>query len=162
LIQYESAFPGGSDDVRRLFREYQSVLGVDLGFQGFEEELATPRGAYAPPRGTLLLACAGSETLGCVGVRPLDTGRCEMKRLYVAARRTWAGPRPATVRAIAFARASDYQEMVLDALPQMAEAGRLYAALGFTECVAYYENRLPGTRYLSLALVPGKAREERR
>ena len=153
MIVEEGRSPQAIETIRRLFREYQIALGVDLCFRDFEEELATLPGAYAPPRGTLLLAMNEGEAIGCVGVRPFDTGRCEMKRLYVrpAGRGRGLG-RQLTERAIAFARAADHKEMLLDTLPQMAEAGRLYAALGFADCAAYYENPLPGTRYMRLAL----------
>ncbi|MFN0041551.1 MAG: GNAT family N-acetyltransferase [Burkholderiales bacterium] len=145
--------PQAIETARHLFREYQTSLGVDLCFQGFEEELATLPGAYVPPRGTLLVAMQDEEALGCVGVRPLDSSRCEMKRLYVKPEGRGQGlGRQLAERAIAFARAAGYREMLLDTLPQMAEAQGLYAALGYTECAAYYENPIGGARYLALTL----------
>ncbi|MEK7716379.1 MAG: GNAT family N-acetyltransferase, partial [Pseudomonadota bacterium] len=68
---------------RVLFEEYAAWLGIDLSFQGFPAELATLPGLYVPPQGKLLLAFVDSEATGCVALRPLEGGICEMKRLFV-------------------------------------------------------------------------------
>src|SRR5437762_6804309 len=80
-------------EVKRLFHEYAESLDYDLCFQSFEQELAGLPGAYAPPSGTILLACSGDQIGGCVALRALSDGACEMKRLYLRpeARGTGAG-----------------------------------------------------------------------
>ena len=139
---------------RHLFQEYAASLDVDLCFQGFAAELAALPGEYASPRGTLLLAWAGEEPLGCVGLRPEGRdGVAELKRLYVRpSGRGMALGRRLTEAAIAFARAAGYAQVCLDTLPSMGSAQRLYESLGFRDTQAYRFNPVAGTRYLRLAL----------
>lgn len=139
--------------VRALFREYEQSLGVDLCFQGFAQELASLPGAYAPPRGRLLLALDGAEPVGCVALRPLGDDVCEMKRLYLrpTLRGRGAG-RQLAERIIAEARAIGYRAMRLDTLPAMKDAIAMYERLGFRPIAPYYANPVPGTRYLERAL----------
>jgi GNAT superfamily N-acetyltransferase len=155
---------------RALFVEYAQWLKVDLCFQGFEEELAALPGAYAPPRGRLLLAGAPDTAFACVALRPLlDGAGCgcgdgrreapietlagEVKRLYVQPphRREGWGERLARAL-IDEARAIGYRELKLDTLDWMAPARALYAGLGFRECAPYYRNPLAGVVYMSLSL----------
>ena len=141
--------------LRALFREYVESLGVDLGFQGFEEELARLPGEYAPPAGRLLLALDRGEPAGCVALRPLEPGVCEMKRLYArpAYRGTGLGRRLAE-RVVLEAREAGYRTIRLDTLPGMEAARRLYQTLGFRPIGAYRYNPIPGTAFLELELVP--------
>ena len=147
----------GDQDIaaaRRLFRAYADWLGVDLCFQGFEQELAGLPGAYAPPHGRLLLAKAGGEVAGCVALRPLDPRICEMKRLYVVPGFAGAGiGRRLAERVIGEARGIGYRAMRLDTLPErMPAAQHLYRALGFCEIPPYYHNPMEGVAMLELQL----------
>lgn len=146
--------------VRDLFREYAEWLGVSLCFQGFEAELAELPGAYAPPRGQLLLARMGRIIVGCGALRPLDRHTCEMKRLYVrpAARGRGVG-RALAEALIGEGRAAGYKRMRLDTLrtAPLAAANALYDRLGFSEIPAYYPNPLPDVRYLELDLEASSA-----
>jgi putative acetyltransferase len=138
---------------RELFREYQAALGVDLEFQDFSAEVAGLPGEYAPPRGRLILARREGVVAGCIALRPLDGGACEMKRLYArpAFRGTGLG-RLLAERLIADAREIGYEIMYLDTLPSMTGAQRLYEKLGFRDVEPYRFNPVAGTRFMALTL----------
>jgi len=138
-----------SDDIehcRRLFRAYSTWLNVDLCFQDFEGELAALPGSYVPPRGRLLLAKAGAEIAGCVGVRPLEDNICEMKRLWVEPGFEGRGIGRGLAEAIVdIGRELGYKAMRLDTFPnRLKAAGHIYNTLGFKEIPDYYHNPLDG------------------
>nr|NDG60773.1 GNAT family N-acetyltransferase [Betaproteobacteria bacterium] len=76
------------EQVRALFLEYAASLQIDLGFQGFEQELLELPGEYALHRGgALLLARVDGQAAGCGAMRAFPdadySNACEMKRVYV-------------------------------------------------------------------------------
>ena len=141
-------------EARKLFREYEKWLGLDLCFQGFEEELKSLPGKYAKPDGRLFLASVNSASAGCVALRKLETDVCEMKRLYVREEFRGSGlGRILIEKLIEEARLIGYRKMRLDTLPvKMPKAVKLYKHYGFAEILPYYENPHKDTLFLELDL----------
>ncbi len=143
--------------VRELFREYQRSLDVDLGFQGFDEEVRTLPGEYQAPYGALLLALVDGRPAGCCALRPLPgsdyPNACEMKRLYV--RPVLRGQRlgrQLVEQTLLLAQQAGFDTMLLDTLSDMEAARALYQDCGFVEVAPYYHNPLPGAHYLKAEL----------
>jgi ribosomal protein S18 acetylase RimI-like enzyme len=139
--------------IKQLFQEYGDSLGIDLGFQGFEQELEGLPGAYAGPRGRLVLAWKDTQAVGCVAMRPLDDHTAEMKRLYLKPDSRGEQLGHKLVEHICQeARRAGYARICLDTLPGMTSAQRLYQSLGFVQILPYTFNPIAGTKYLSLDL----------
>jgi putative acetyltransferase len=140
-------------EIRALFEEYARSLDIDLGFQGFDKELAGLPGVYARPTGCLFLAVMVDRSVGCVGVRRLDGEICEMKRLFVRPEARGAGVgRALAEAAVAFGRTAGYRAMRLDTLSTMVAARALYRQLDFREVAPYRYNPIPGALFMELAL----------
>jgi carbonic anhydrase len=149
----------GADDhvelehVRQFFRNYAAWLGVNLDYQDFGEEMASLPGAYAAPAGRLFFATFEGRPAGCVGIRPTSDGVCEMKRLYVEPEMRGNGiGRQLALAAIKAAKALGYRKVMMDTLPAMRIAVKLYRELGFKEAPAYYPTPVEGTLFLALDL----------
>ena len=141
------------DAVRDLLLEYAEALAFNACFGGFDEELLALEHFYRPPAGILLLARNGADNAGCVGIRKIDAGACELKRLYVRPRFRRVGlGRVLALEAIARARAAGYRRVCLDTLPAMLEARALYASLGFAPCVPFYDSCATGGDCFELLL----------
>ena len=143
--------------VRALFLEYGESLDFDLCFQGFDRELEELPGEYAAPRGRILIAEEEGRTVGCVALRDLGEGVCEMKRLYVRPdfRRNGSG-RELAEEIVAIAMQEGYRKMRLDTLASMKAAITLYTAMGFSEIESYRFNPVCGAVCLELNLAGGE------
>ena len=139
---------------KEIFREYESWLGLDLCFQGFEDELKNLPGKYAAPDGRLYLADVDGAIAGCIALRPLGRTICEMKRLFVKERFRGRNIGKLLIeRVIEDARTIGYKAMRLDTFPpKMAKAVQLYESYGFRKIPPYYDNPNDGVLFMELKL----------
>ena len=106
----------------------------------FAEELDNLPGKFAEPAGRLLVAEEDGKIAGCVALRDLGDGACEMKRMFVYPEFHGRGVGQLLGRAlIGEAKAIGYRKMLLDTGPQQREAQALYRKLGFKDIEPYYE-----------------------
>ena len=148
------------EEIRALFQEYTALLLEKepafqqyLDLQHYDRETARPEDKYGLPEGRLYLARWDGAAAGCGALRKLDGGSCELKRLYV--RPAFRGHRIGEAlleRLIGDARVIGYRHMLLDTLPALDSALRLYRRFGFHEIPRYNDSPLASTIYLGLDL----------
>jgi carbonic anhydrase len=84
---------------------------------------------------------------------PDSEGVCEMKRLYVTPEERGHGVGATlALAAIKAAKEIGYRKLMLDTLPNMRMAVKLYRELGFTEAPSYYQTPVEGTMFMALDL----------
>jgi ribosomal protein S18 acetylase RimI-like enzyme len=131
--------------VRELFIEYARLVDEPCCFADFEREVAALPGDYR-----LFLA---DEAAGCVALRLLAPDTAEMKRLYVRSAHRGRGlGRALAEAAIGAAREAGCARIVLDTLPKMRAAQKLYGELGFKPIGPYLSNPTPGALCFELSL----------
>lgn len=168
----EARFPQDLEVVTELFTVYAKSLGIDLSYQNFEHELASLPGKYSSSNGgALFVVCVPSpnpsstasnssskspnqQVIGCVCIRAFNPPDiCELKRLYIAPESRGLGAgRMLLEAAIIEAKNLGYKEMLLDTLPSMVAARRMYRAFGFEEVEKYYESPIEETSFMRLML----------
>ena len=148
------------ETVRELFAEYTQMLADNdpvvrkyLSMQSYEDELAHLSKKYGRPEGRLYVAFDGKEPAGCIALRDMGEGRCEMKRLYVRPEYRKQGlGKLMSERIIREAREERYHSMFLDTLEWLEPAIGLYQNLGFVEIESYNDNPMDRAIYMRLDL----------
>jgi len=139
------------DKVKLLFKEYTDFLGIDLGFQNYDEEFRNLPGDYGPPSGRLYIAEYDGQLAGCIAMHPYGDAGCEMKRLYVRPEFRGKGIASALIgKIVSDAGDLGYQSIVLDTLPFLHDSIALYRKLGFYEIEPYRFNPVEGSLYFRL------------
>jgi len=148
-----ATFPDDKGSVLSIWREFIANSPVNLDYQGYDEEFRGLPGKYGQPKGCVLLADNAGEIDGCLALRQVTSGICEMKRLYVRphARGGRLG-HSLVARLIAEARLMGYREMRLDVMQESVSARNLYQTFGFAAADPVSSNPMPGASFLGLAI----------
>lgn len=141
-------------EVKQLFLEYAASLDLDLSFQDFASECETLPGKYGEPDGALLIMRVDGKAAGCIALRNIADGICEMKRLYVRDAYRGLGLGKILIQAVMEKAAQlQYAYIRLDTLPSMAKAQTLYRSFGFYEIEPYVFNPIEGTKFMEAKLL---------
>lgn len=149
-----------ADEVRELFAEYMDMLLTGdptfagyLTIQNYDDELKDLSRKYGLPDGRLYLAYWNGEAVGSIALRKIDNESCELKRMYVkpAFRRNGIA-KTLVMRLISDAREIGYRHMLLDTLPFLQTAIRMYKNIGFYEIERYNNSPMDTSIYMKFDL----------
>lgn len=149
-----------SDEIRKLFLEYTDMLIQNdpdfaeyLKIQHYNSELEHLEDKYGLPYGRLYIVKVENKIAGCIGLRKIDKDSCEMKRLYI--RPAFRGNKIANKLVeliIDDAKKIGYKNMLLDTLPFLKSAIKLYKKFGFYEINKYNNSPMDKSIYMKLDL----------
>ncbi len=143
-----------ADFLKKELREYAGLPWLVQYYLDFEEETANLRDTYNQPEGFLLLACYEGQPAGCVALRRLSDGICEMKRLFVRQEYRRNGIGTALCEAlIEYAKRIGYAHMRL--ATALKPPNRLYRSLGFKQIAPFRDipGEIKGVVYMELVLI---------
>jgi putative acetyltransferase len=153
IVYKKAATAQEYEEGRGLFLEYADSLHYDLCFQGFEEEVKAIDSQYSEPAGALLLAYQDDRAIACAGIRRFDEGVAELKRMFVLPHfRGQHIGRGMLEIALHTAKELGYKKILLDTMPSMLQAKKLYLEFGFTEMPAYRYNPVKGAVFMEKKL----------
>jgi ribosomal protein S18 acetylase RimI-like enzyme len=139
---------------RKLFEEYAASLNFKLCFQGFTEELNQLDQQYNAPTGALIIAYVNSNAIAAVGIRQFEPQKAELKRMYTQpAFRGHKIGNHLLNKAIGIATELGYKQLLLDTLPEMEAAIKLYHKFGFKTTTSYRFNPFDEAIYMVKDLV---------
>jgi GNAT superfamily N-acetyltransferase len=96
-----------------------------------------------PPQGAFLVGYEDGEAVACGGLRRLEDGICEIKRMYVTPGARSRGAGRALLEALEdAARELGYGRVRLDAGPEQRHSRILFAATGYVEIAPYNGNHI--------------------
>ena len=105
------------------------------------------------PWGRLYIAFYENQVAGCIALRKLNETECEMKRLYVKPEFRNKGIAKMLVKkVISDSKEIGYSSMLLDTLPFLQTAIKMYKKIGFYEIGCYNDSPLDNTIYMKLDL----------
>ena len=149
-----------ANEIRELFAEYMDML-LDgdptfagyLTIQNYDDELKDLSQKYGLPDGRLYLAYWNGEVAGSIALRKIDDENCELKRMYIkpAFRRNGIA-KTLVNQLIADAREIGYRYMLLDTLPFLQTAIRMYKNIGFYEIERYNNSPMDTSIYMKFDL----------
>jgi len=148
------------EDIKNLFREYTDMLILEnpnvkkiLDTQDYNLELNSLKKKYGLPYGRLYIAKVGGVPAGCVCLRKIDDISCEIKRLYVKPQfRRNSIARKLMDRIVNDAESMGYKCILLDTLPFLYDAIKLYEKMGFYKTGSYNNNPDKMAVYMKLDL----------
>jgi ribosomal protein S18 acetylase RimI-like enzyme len=131
------------DAVARELRAYLGHIGEELDGEDLDHDIAHWEAEYDGASGVLLVVeNPTGEIVGTAGVRSLEPGVGEIKRMWIrpACQGLGLGRRLMT-RCLAEARARNFRVLRLDSERSMDAALHLYRSAGFKEIGDYNGNR---------------------
>ena len=143
-IELRAERPDG-DATQVLFREYRALIQDRLGLQLQPTEPIPGRGtAFGGDSGAWLVVYDSGRPIGCGGLRTLEPGVAEIKRMFVSQRYRRNGHGRQLLRElerIAVERGHDRVRLLTTEV--LSEARRLYAAEGYRVVQRIARGRAP-------------------